>query len=77
MSSITGFFVRNSVTLRIENELITYNEVSKSPPFQFTGCKRGAYGRARRPILAEQRPAVIERNASALFVPDPETSLLD
>lgn len=44
MHTTTGFFVRNSVTLQIDDELITYAGVSKQPPFAFTQCQRGAYG---------------------------------
>lgn len=44
MSAVTGFFVRNSVTLQIDDELITYTGVSKEPPYAFTGCTRGALG---------------------------------
>ena len=75
MSAITGFFVRNSVTLQIDDELITYSGVAKEPPFAFTGCKRGANG---------TRPASHERGAKVhhlkecfgLFVPDPDSTLL-
>ena len=44
MSTITGFFVRNSVTLQIDDELITYAGVSKESPYAFTKCTRGACG---------------------------------
>ena len=44
MSAVTGFFVRNSVTLQIDDELITYAGVSQKPPYGFTKCKRGACG---------------------------------
>ena len=75
MSPITGFFVHNSVTLRVENELVTYTGVSKSPPYGFTGCKRGAYGTQ---IAAHARGAKVDhlKECFGLFVPDPETTLL-
>lgn len=44
MSAVTGFQVRNSATLRIDDELITYTGVQKQPPFSFNGCVRGAHG---------------------------------
>ncbi|MGC8845831.1 MAG: hypothetical protein ACP5QY_08265, partial [Candidatus Hydrogenedens sp.] len=44
MSAITGFFIRNSATLQIDNELIIYKDVQKNPPYTFTECIRGAYG---------------------------------
>ena len=44
VSTTTGFFVRNSRTLRIGTELIEFTDVSDSPPYRFTGCKRGVNG---------------------------------
>ncbi|MDO8589073.1 MAG: hypothetical protein Q7T82_18755 [Armatimonadota bacterium] len=44
MTTVTGFFERNSVTLRIGDELVTYDGISKTPPYALTGCQRGAYG---------------------------------
>ncbi len=44
ISTITGFFTANSVTLRIGNELIEFSGVTKSPPYKFTGLRRGANG---------------------------------
>jgi len=44
MSTIVGGWVRNSVTLQIDNELITYSGICKKEPYAFTGCKRGACG---------------------------------
>jgi hypothetical protein len=75
VSTVTGFFVRNSVTLRLENELITYSGVSKSPPFAFTGCKRGACGTRMTP---HPRGARLDhlKECFGLFVPEPETTLL-
>lgn len=75
MSLDTGFFVRNSVTIRIDEELITYTGISKKPPYSFTGCTRGAYG---------TRPAAHEKGAKVyhllecfgLFAPDGDSTLL-
>ncbi len=44
MSTVTGFHVRNSVTLQIDDELITYSAISQKPPYAFADCTRGAYG---------------------------------
>jgi len=74
MSAITGFFVRNSVTLQIDDELITYNGVSKEAPFAFTGCKRGAYGTKPAAHAKGARVAHL-KECFGLFVPDPETTL--
>jgi hypothetical protein len=76
LSAITGFFVRNSVTLRIDDELITYSGVAKEPPFGFTGCQRGACG--TRPSAHAKGAKVHHlKECFGLFVPDPETTLLE
>ena len=75
MSSVTGFFVRNSVTVRIDDELIVYRGIRKEPPFAFIDCQRGAHG---------TKPATHDKGAKAhhlkecfgLFVPDPRSTLL-
>jgi hypothetical protein len=74
VSTITGFFVHNSITLRIGQELVTFTGARKEPPYGFTGCTRGAYG---------TKPAAHDKGVKAdhlkecfgLFVPDPETTL--
>jgi hypothetical protein len=75
MSNVTGFFVRNSVTLQIDDELITYTDVSQQAPFQFTGCKRGACGTR---VAAHAKGAKVHhlRECFGLFVPDGDSSLL-
>ena len=44
VSEITGFFVRNSKVIRIDDELIVFEKPSRSAPYGFTSCQRGAYG---------------------------------
>ncbi len=75
VSSITGFFVRNSVTLRIDDELITYTGVTSQPPFGFTGCQRGACGTQ---AAAHAPGAKVHhlKECFGLFVPDPDTTML-
>jgi hypothetical protein len=74
MSTITGFFERNSVTLRIGEELITYSGLSKELPYAFTGCTRGALG-----TTAAAHPAGTEvhhlEERFGLFAPDPYSPL--
>ncbi|MBN2293230.1 MAG: hypothetical protein JXM70_12440 [Pirellulales bacterium] len=76
MSTITGFFVRNSVTLRIDDELITYSGISKTPPYAFTACRRGACGTK---VSAHAKGAKVYhlKECFGLFVPDPETTLFE
>ncbi|NLX99723.1 MAG: hypothetical protein GXY83_26805 [Rhodopirellula sp.] len=75
MSAITGFFVRNSVTLQIDDELITYTGIDKQSPYGFTGCRRGAYGTKAVPHAAGAKVHHL-KECFGLFVPDPETTLL-
>ncbi len=76
MSTITGFFVRNSVTLQIDDELITYSGLSKEKPFAFTGCRRGACGTK---VSAHKAGAKVHhlKECFGLFVPDPDTTLFE
>jgi hypothetical protein len=76
MSAITGFFVRNSATLMVGQELITYQAVGKQAPFGFTGCTRGAYGTAAA-AHAKGVPVRHLKECFGLFVPDPDTTLLE
>jgi hypothetical protein len=74
MSTITGFFVHNSVTLEIDDELIVYSAISKEPPYAFTQCQRGALGTTAAPH-AKGAPVAHLKECFGLFVPDPETTL--
>lgn len=74
-SAITGFFVRNSVTLQIDDELITFTGIDKEKPYAFTDCQRGACG--TRAVPHASGAAVHHlKECFGLFVPDPETTLL-
>ena len=75
MSTITGFFVRNSVTVQIDDELITYAQVAKEPPYAFTKCSRGAYGTKVAPHR-KGTPVHHLRECFGLFVPDGDSTLL-
>ncbi|MEI6501621.1 MAG: hypothetical protein WCP21_11435, partial [Armatimonadota bacterium] len=76
MSAVTGFFVRNSATVQIDDELITYTAVSKAPPYGFTGVKRGACGTV---VTAHAAGAKVYhlKECFGRFVPDPETTMLE
>ena len=76
MSAITGFFIRNSVTVRIDDELIVYKSVCKSPPFGFTECRRGAYG-TKASTHAKGAKVHHLRECFGLFVPDGDSTLFD
>ena len=74
ISLITGFFVRNSNTLRIGEELIEYRSVTKEPPYSFTGCKRGANNTKPSAHDASEK-AYHLREMFGRFVPDPDSEL--
>jgi hypothetical protein len=75
VSAITGFFVRNSVTLQIDDELITFSGVAGRAPFGFTGCKRGALGTKPSSHAAGARVSQL-KECFGLLVPDPKTDML-
>ncbi len=75
MSTVTGFFVRNSVTLQVDDELITYSDVSREPPFVFKGCKRGACGTRVAPHAKGAKVHHL-RECFGLFVPDGDSTML-
>jgi len=76
VSTITGFFERNSVTLHIDDELITFSGITKEPPYRFTGCKRGAYGTKAAPHDRGSKARHL-KECFGLFCPDPETELFE
>jgi hypothetical protein len=76
VSTITGFHVENSVSLRIGSELIVFTGVTKTPPYRFTGCKRGASGTKPSSHQANERVFHLSERFGR-FVPGPETALFD
>ena len=74
MSAVTGFFVRNSNTLRIDDELITYSGVAPSEPFGFTGCTRGACGTRPAPHAAGAAACHLTE-CYGYFAPDGDSTL--
>ena len=75
MSAVTGFFVRNSATLQVDDELIVYSEASKTAPYLFAKCKRGAYGTRVAPHAKEAK-AYHLKECFGFFTPDPDSTLL-
>ena len=75
MSTTTGFFVRNSVTLQIDDELIIYSGISKERPYAFTQCQRGAYGTSPSAHKADSTVYHL-KECFGLFVPDGDSTLL-
>lgn len=74
ISTTTGFFVQNSRTLRLGNELIEFIGATKFPPYQFTGCKRAVSGTKTSAYRADNK-AYHLKEMFGKFVPGPETKL--
>ncbi|HOS94691.1 MAG TPA: hypothetical protein PLQ54_15330, partial [Armatimonadota bacterium] len=76
VSTVTGFFVHNSVIVQIDDELIIYTGATKQAPYAFTGCQRGALGTTAAP---HRRGATVGhlKECFGLLVPDPETTLFE
>lgn len=74
VSLITGFFVRNSVTLRIGDELVSFSGITSNPPYKFTGCRRGENG-TKKSSHTVQDTVYHLREMFGRFVPGPETPL--
>jgi len=75
ISAITGFFVRNSATLQVDDELITFSEASKTAPYAFTKCQRGACGTKAVPHAQGAKVQQL-RECFGRFAPDPDSTLL-
>jgi hypothetical protein len=74
ISTITGFFVRNSTSLRIGDEIVEFKGITDTPPYKFTGCRRGADGTAESDHQAGEK-AYHLREMFGRFVPGPDTEL--
>ena len=74
ITTTTGFFVRNSLSLRIGEELISFDGVTNSPPYKFTGCKRGILG-TKAGTFNKGDQVFHLREMFGRFVPGPETEL--
>jgi hypothetical protein len=76
ISTITGFFVRNSKSLRIGSEIIEFSGVTSAPPYKFTGCRRGVNGTMVSFFNTGVKVYHL-REMFGRFLPGPETRLFD
>ncbi len=69
-----GYYVRRSMTLRIDDELIEFTEVRDSSPYAVAGCRRGACGTVPAP---HARGAAVHhlKECWGCFLPDGDSSL--
>ena len=58
VSDVTGFLVRNSKIIRIDDELIVFGEPSRSAPYGFISCTRGAFGTK---VSAHRKGAAVQQ----------------
>lgn len=74
-SATTGFFVRNSATLHVDDELIVFTGARQTSPYGFTNCQRGAWGTR---IAAHTKGTKVHhlKECFGLFVPDGDTTML-
>ena len=74
VSEITGFFVRNSKVIRIGDELILFEKPSRSAPYGFTSCRRGAFGTS---VSTHKKGASVDHLTQMffLFVPKKDSEL--
>ena len=76
LSLDVGFFYRNSVTIRIDDELIEYKRIASKPPFGFFECVRGAHGTT--PACHDKgAPAYRLKECFGLFTPSGDSDFLD
>ncbi|NCO34006.1 MAG: hypothetical protein GW893_09095 [Armatimonadetes bacterium] len=69
-----GYYVRRSMTLQIDDELIEYTTVADESSYAVTGCRRGACGTA--PALhAKGAPVHHLKECWGCFAPDGEATL--
>jgi hypothetical protein len=68
--------MRNSVTLHIDDELITYKSISKEPPYAFTDCQRGANGTRAAPHARDAKVHHL-KECFGLFVADGDSTLFE
>ena len=76
MSTVTGFFEHNSVVLHLDDELVTFGAVSQEPPWRFGQVSRGAFG-TKAASHEKGTNARHLKECFGLFVPDPESTLLE
>ena len=73
---LQDFLLETVVSLRIGSELIEFSGVTKTPPYKFTGCKRGANG--TKPSSHPVNEKVFHLSEMfGRFVPGPETALFN
>jgi len=69
-----GYYVRRSMTLQVDNELIEFTLVRDTPPYAVAGCKRGACGSTPAPHAKGARAHHLKQ-CWGCFVPDGDSTL--
>jgi hypothetical protein len=63
-----GIFCQNSLSLRIGSEIIEFKEVTKTPPYKFTGCRRGMCGTSKCTHQAGEKAYHLRRCSGDSFL---------
>lgn len=77
VSMDVGYTTTHNRTLRIGDEIIQFNGVTREAPFKFTGCKRGFHGTCVAAHTAGAAAGILKTFWSGLYVPSPQTPLFD
>ncbi|MDF2685008.1 MAG: hypothetical protein K0S55_189, partial [Clostridia bacterium] len=74
LHTVFGFFVRNSVYMIIDDEIIKFNKVGKDFPYSIYECERGAYGTK---ISSHKKGTQVKhlKSCFGLFTANPDTEL--
>ena len=70
-----GWSATSSRTLRLGDEIIEYEDVTREAPWKFLGCKRGHHGTAATAHEAGSTASLLKTYWSGLYVPKLESPL--
>ncbi len=76
ISTVVGFFIRNSLILQVDDELMRFESATKEAPFTFKLTERGAFGTK---VAAHEAGARVHHLMQCffLFAPDGDSPLLE
>lgn len=73
----TGYMETSNRTLRIGDEIIGFEGVTREAPYTFTGCKRGFHNTHAAAHQAGQRAGILKTFWNGLYIPAPDSALFD
>jgi hypothetical protein len=72
-----GYMVTHNRTVRIGDEIVRFDGVTREAPFKFTGCQRGFHGTRAAAHASGGSAAILKTFWSGLYVPAPDSPLFD